>query len=286
MSTTTKPAKADALAAFDAAYAAATHATSDLRSAYTAAAEAERAVVLAEAEQREADRLAIVTGRDSVTMEALSDARTALDAARARVDEMKAEDADRQAALARAVQSLVDAGGKDALGIVIRSLIDAADQRLELAVDELAAGRRQLAQTLGLLSWLHGKALAVVPEAAVLSRIDLPRPNGDPYDWREVEASLRRMAATARSELSLFVALPEQRAQRVSREDILRWHVANGGSFSDPAGLVDAKYLEQGPRREEYLKDLEEQKAVAKATDEALAAHGRERRMREQVPVA
>jgi hypothetical protein len=48
------------------------------------------------------------------------------------------------------------------------------------------------------------------------------------------------------------------KSHAVSELEMVRWHVANGGSYSDSTGQVRARYAEDGPRRKELPPDPED----------------------------
>jgi hypothetical protein len=253
--------KTDPLAAFMAAYEDATRVTSDLRAAYATADSCQRALVSAIAEEREDARVAFVAGRDHTSSGAISSAQAALDGTHARLDELKLAGEKRQAALASAVRDLIESGGRDALADSIGQLIEAGCARLALGVDEVAASRKQLATTLSMFNWLDGAPPnGGLLEANAMSRVEgLQQRNGDIYGWDDVEGALRGMGRTAERALrSVIDAPPAKRPPRVSDEEMLSWHLAAGGDFSDSTSEVRDHYLEHGPRRAELAVDLRE----------------------------
>lgn len=254
MTTATK----DPIAEFTAAYGAAGVATSGLRAAYDAVDAAERTVALAVAREREAARVALVEGTEHRVSGRVHDAQEALQAAREQLIEHKAADEVRQSALSLATRGLVDGAGKDALATAIEQLIDAGDNRLSLAVDELAAARRQLATTVGMVARLDGSAGPLRENAGLSTVAGLRGPNGDAFGWDVVEGELRGLGATARGMLAAFAARKAPPVIRVPESEMLQWHLAGGGSFSDSAGEVREHYLEQGPRRGEAAKDAQD----------------------------
>jgi hypothetical protein len=259
---TTPKAPTDALAAFDGAFKDAVRATSDLRAAYQASADADRALAAAQRDDAEAARVAFVAGEDHKPDGRLAAAIEQRAAIRKRLDDLRADDDRRQAALAEAVQRVVDSGGKDALAGAIEQLIDAGEHRLELAVDELAAARRQLGNVLSLTTWLDdGGKPGGLREPAQLSRVGALRgPNGEAYSWPKVVEALHEMAGTARELLEAVRNRQPQREPRVSKIEMVQWHIAAGGSYSDSSGMIRSHYLEKGPRRDEAALDEQEAK--------------------------
>jgi len=251
----------DPLGVFAKAYAVAGAAGGDLRAAYEAADEAQRAFNLAVAGEREAARVAIVDGREHRPDRdaRVRDARAAAAAAQARLDEQKAADDARQEAVAIAAAAIVADSGRDALAAAIEQLIEAADTRLQRAIDELAAARRQLATACGLTRRLDGSKGATLVEAAALTVVaGLPSANGDPIPFVEVDGALRALGATAREALEAFANRKPEPVRRVSDLELAQWNLAAGGSFSDSTSEIRERYLERGPRRAELAKDLEE----------------------------
>lgn len=252
----------DPIAGFASAHAAAGVATSDLRAASTAVDMAERMVALTVAREREAARVALVEGAEHRVSGRVHDAQEALQAARERLIEHKGADEVRRSALSLAARGLVDGAGKDALATAIEQLIDVGQDRIDRAVDEFAAARRQLAQAIGMLGLLDGgRPSGGLREAALLQRVaGLQRPNGEAYGWHDVEAALRAMAPAARDMLRAFVERPAPpKAPRVPLHEMTEWHRAAGGSFSDSVGEIRQRYLERGPRRNEAALDAQEQ---------------------------
>jgi hypothetical protein len=257
MTTATKPAKT--LDAFRSAYEAATGTQRELREAYEAYAGAQRAMAIAVAEEREAARVAFVQGREHEATGELAEAQAKLVSASARADELRAEDQAQQQALADAICGLLDAGGRDAFADAVGQLIDAGAERMDRAMDEAEAARRQLAKTLGMLGALDGKR--VFGEANGMTVVQgLVRPNGDAFSFGEVEDALRAMGAAARDILRGFMTRPEPpKPPRVSVADMLAWHIAAGGSYSDSTSEVREHYLEHGPRRNDAAMDAQDQ---------------------------
>jgi hypothetical protein len=257
---TTKP--TDALAAFDKAFTEATRVASDLRAAYQSSSDADQALAAAQRDDSEAARVAFVVGREHEPDGTLADAIEQRAAVRQRLDELQGEDQRRQATLTQAVEALVESGGKDRLTSAIEQLIDAGQDRLELAVDELVAARRQLGHALSLISWLDDRIKPGLRDVAVFSRVEaLPGRNGDAYSWAAVEDALRGMAVTARAALKSFADRKPPVVQRVSDSEMTQWNLAAGGSFSDSVADIRARYLERGPRRNEAALDAQEAEA-------------------------
>lgn len=256
----TKTKTTDVLGAFEPAYAAAVAATTELRLAYTAADEAQRLLVVALAEERERARVAFVEGRDHVPTNAVEAAQDVQAAASERVRQLKAADEVRQAALSLAVRDLVDGKGREALADAIARLVDAGSERLDLAVDELAAARRQLAQTVGMLNHLDGTRTGGLREANALTRVrGLTGRDDADYDFATIEDALRGLGDTARACLQSVVNRPAPPAlPRVPMVEMLRWNLSAGGSLSDSTAQVIENYLEHGPRRDEAAQDARE----------------------------
>lgn len=212
---------------FEAAYAAAHAATSDLRASYAAVDAGERRVALEVAREREAARVAFVAG-----LEHASTGR-----------------------LAEAQRELVESDGSEGFTAAVGQLVDAGQSRLDLAVDEVAAARRQLATTVGMIARVDGRPARLVEAAGLSSVAGLRGTNGDPYDWGSVEHALRAMGATARDMLRALTERKAPRQLRVHPSEKLQWWLAAGGSSSDSTSEIDDAYAERGPRRAEAAQD-------------------------------
>lgn len=173
-----------------------------------------------------------------------------LDEQRTQLEEMRREAAALELAVKASELALTEAikANHPAWAKAHQGVAEQRRKTLLAALDEFEQAHEAMRDALAVDAFLTGR------EQRAVGRPGLIGPRGDQVTFGELLAAVRDYASGA----GMPPEAPQQQQEPETdwNTEMLTWHIANGGSLTDPVGEIRDHYFERGPRAAEAARDL------------------------------